>query len=142
MRRLGFIAVASLALLAIAAPVVQAGHGSGHTPKTPTFVAKTNTAVQGGALRISAKVKHPARGATFSATAVVHFASGDVTVTLNRHGKSFNARGMAPVSDTETTGAVAVDVTVTYNGVAQLVQTEGRIQPADDDDDDDADDDD
>ena len=132
MRRLGLIAVVSLALVAIAAPVVNAGQGSTHTPKVPTFVAKTNTAVQGGNLRIVAKVKHPDRAATYTATATVHFASGDVTVELTRRGKSFVAGGKAPVSETEATGTVLVDVTITYNGTPQPVQTEGTINPADD----------
>jgi hypothetical protein len=140
MRRLGFVAVASLALVALGAPVVDARQGHGQQPKTATFVAKTNTATQGGNLRIIAKVKHPARGASFSASATVHFASGDVTVTLNRRGKSFVAGGKAPVAADETPGAVPVDVTITYDDSDQEVETEGTVEADEDDGDDQGDD--
>jgi len=128
MRRFGFIAIAILALLALAAPGVSAHQASHGAPKTATFVAKANKAAPGGALRIQAKVKHPQKGATFSATATVHFATGDVTVALKRHGKSFVATGTAPVSANEAPGTVPVDVTVTYNDADQDVTTDGTVE--------------
>ena len=130
MRRVGLILVASLAMVALVAPGVQARHGS-HKPAA-TFVAKTNTAVQGGALHVMAKVKHAQHGATFSATATVHFASGDQTVTLNRHGKSFVAKGTVALASDETPGSVPVDVTVTYNGDDTDVETQGDVEQGDD----------
>ena len=72
MRRLGFIAVTALALVALAAPGVDARHGPNHNTHhgTATFVAKTSTATQGGSLKVVAKVNHPRHGASFSATAM------------------------------------------------------------------------
>jgi hypothetical protein len=131
MRRLGFIAVASLALLALAVPVVDARHGprnGSHGSHSASVSAKTNVAPQGGALHIVAKMKHPTRGANFSASAVVHFASGDVTVQLKRHGKSFVAAGNVPVNSDETPGTVPVDVTVQYGDTEQEVETDGTVE--------------
>ena len=130
MRRFAFVLVTSLAMLALVAPGVQARHGS-HRP-APTFTAKSNSATQGGQLHVVAKVKHAQHGSTFSATATLHFASGDQTVTLKRHGKSFVAKGTVAVGDNETPGAVPVDVTVTYNGGDEQVETEGNVEQADD----------
>ena len=144
MRRFGFVFVTVLALMALVVPAVDASHGPGngshHSAKTATFTAKTNTAQQGGQLRLVAKVKHALRGSTFGATAVVHFASGDVTVALKRHGKSFVAAAAVPVGSDETPGAVPVDVTVTYNGSDEEVETEGTVEANDEDGDDEGDD--
>ena len=126
MRRFAFVVMTSLAMLTLAVPGVQARHSS-HRP-APSFVAKTNTATQGGTLHIVAKVKHATKGSTFSATATVHFASGDQTVTLKRNGKSFVARGNLPVASDETPGSVPVSVTVTYNGEDNEVETQADVQ--------------
>ena len=140
MRKLGVIVLLSMSLIALMAPAVQAkhsGHGSsGKSAKTATFAARSNAGEQGGNLQVRAMVKHPARGATFTATAVVHFASGDVAVTLSRHGKSFNASAKVPVAADEALGPVTVDVTVTYNGTDAGVQATGKVVPADEDEDD------
>ncbi len=133
MRRAGIITIVALALLAVGSASVAA------KPAT-TFTARANHAAQGGQLRVQAKVKHPMRGSTFTATAVVHFASGDVTVELLRRGKSFVAQGRVPVADDEATGPVSVDVTITYNGVPQMVTASGVIEPGDEDDEGDDDD--
>jgi hypothetical protein len=130
MRRFAFVLVASLAMLALVAPVVQARHGS-HKPPA-TFVAHTSTGTQGGALHVMAKVKHAQHGSTFSATATVHFTSGDQTVTLKRHGKSFVAKGTVAVASDETPGSVPVTVTVTYDGSDSDVQTQGDVEQGDD----------
>jgi hypothetical protein len=130
MRRFAFIVLTSLATLALVAPAVQASHGS-HRP-APSFTAKTSAAAQGGAMHVVAKVKHAQRGSTFSATATVHFASGDQTVTLTRHGKSFVAKGRVAVASDETPGSVPVDVTVTYNGDDTDVETQGNVEQGDD----------
>lgn len=127
MRRLGIIAVLSLTLVALVATSVSA------RPAT-TFRAHANHAEQGGQLSVTAKVKHSTRGATFSATAVVHFGSGDVAVSLTTHGqgRSFHASAKVPVAAGETLGPVPVDVTFTYNSVDQVVSTWGAVQLADD----------
>jgi hypothetical protein len=125
MRRLAIVAVMSLALVALIATSVSAR-------PAPSFTARANHAEQGGQLRVAARVKHSTRVATFSANAVVHFALGDVAVSLTRHGKSFNASAQVAVAADETLGPVAVDVTLTYNGVDQTLSSWGSIQPSDD----------
>ena len=130
MRRIGFVAVAALALVALAAPGVDARQGSNHKGhhQAATFTAKSTTAPQGGSLKVMAKVKHARHGASFSATATVHFASGDQTVQLKRHGKSFVATAKVDVSTDETPGTVPVDVTVSYDETDQEVETEGTVE--------------
>jgi len=140
MRKLGVIVLLSLSLIALMAPAVQAkhsGHGSStKSAKTATFVARSNSGEQGGNLQVRAKAKHAAKGATFTATAVVHFASGDVTVTLAQHGKSFNASTKVPVAADEALGPVTVDVAVTYNGTDTTVTATGTVVAPDEDEDD------
>jgi hypothetical protein len=126
MRRVAIIGTVALLALALSAGIVDAARPAA------TFNAKANHAAQGGALHVKGKVKHATRGSTFSASATVHFASGDVTVELNRYGKSFNSGAKVPVPADQPVGPVAVDVTITYNGVATMVATEGTIQPSDD----------
>jgi hypothetical protein len=130
MRRAAFITVISLLLVALSAGVVDAARPAA------SFTARANHAQQGGHMQVRAKVKHAVRGSTFSATAVVHFASGDVTVEMTRNGKSFNSRAKVDVPADQPVGPVAVDVTVTYNGVPTVVTTEGTVMPPDDGDDD------
>ena len=95
---------------------------------TASFTAKSTTAPQGGSLKIMAKVMHPRHGASFSATATVHFASGDQVVQLKRHGKSFVASAKVDVSTNETPGAVPVDVSVSYDATDQEVQTDATVE--------------
>jgi len=126
LRRVAFSAVVGLLLVALIAPVASAARPA------PSFVGKASAAEPGGSLHLLAKVKHAVRGTTFSASAVVHFASGDVLVTLNQRGKSFVAGGNAPVPADQPVGPVAVDITITYNGVPTAVPTfNARIQPDD-----------
>ena len=126
MRRAAFAVVTGLMLVALVAPAVSAARPA------PSFVGKASAAVPGGALHILAKVKHAVRGTDFSAAATVHFASGDVTVDLNRRGRSFVAGGRVPVPADQPTGPVAVDVTITYGGAPNAVPTfMARIQPDD-----------
>ena len=72
---------------------------------------------------MQAKVLHPVRGTTFSASAVAHFSSGDVTVQLRRAGKSFVALGKIRVPAGQAAGPVLVDVTIVYGGVSEPVIT-------------------
>ncbi len=117
MRRIALAIVSGLMIVALMAPSVLAAQ-----PAT-SFVAKASAAQPGGAIHLVAKAKHAARGTDFSATATVHFASGDVTVDLNRHGKSFVAGGKVAVPADQPLGPVAVDVTITYGGVPNAVPT-------------------
>lgn len=110
-------------IVALVAPIAAA------MPAT-SFVAKASAGAPGGHLHVMAKVKHPVRGSTFSASAVVHFASGDVTVSLNRHGKSFVAGAKVAIPADQPLGTVAVDVTITYNLVATPVPAfNAKIEP-------------
>jgi hypothetical protein len=72
---------------------------------------------------VQAKVLHPVRGTTFSATAVAHFTGGDVTIQLRRAGKSFVALGKIRVPAGQAAGPVLVDVTIVYGGVTEPVIT-------------------
>ncbi|HEY6014262.1 MAG TPA: hypothetical protein VIU37_09645 [Candidatus Limnocylindrales bacterium] len=69
---------------------------------------------------VQAKVLHATRGTTFSATAVAHFTSGDVTLKLRRAGKSFVAVGKIRVPGDQATN-VKVEVTIVYGGVTEPV---------------------
>ena len=103
MRRVGIIAVLSLALLAIAAPVAQAAPWRW---PSPTYVARAGQAEPTETLRVGARAcGEPLRPG--QRVAVVHFASGDVTVQLEPRGwrwmhlfgaarPSLRARPLAP----------------------------------------------
>jgi len=77
MRRVALAIVSGLMIVALMAPTVLAVR-----PAT-TFVAKASAGVPDGAIHLVAKAKHATRGTDFSATATVHFASGDVTIDLS-----------------------------------------------------------
>ena len=125
MRRLGILMVLTLALVAsLGATTIAA-------KPAPVFKAHASAAAQGGSLHISARVLHVSRTSTFGATAVVHFASGDVTVALKRAGHSFHAGGRVPVAADAALGPVAVDVTISYGATTQVVSVWGKIGPAD-----------
>ena len=73
MRRVGIIAVLSLALLAIAAPVAQAAPWRW---PSPTYVARAGQAEPTETLRVGARALWLSPFARVTASAVVHFASG------------------------------------------------------------------
>ncbi|MEA2678034.1 MAG: hypothetical protein QOJ81_2175 [Chloroflexota bacterium] len=131
MRRVALAILSGLMIVALMAPTVLAAR-----PAT-WFVAKSSAAEAGGALHLLAKAKHATRGMTFSASAVVHFASGDVTVDLSRRGKSFVAGGKVAVPADQPLGPVAVDVTITYDGLPNAVPTFDAQIVADTEDDED-----
>jgi len=117
MRRVALAIVSGLMIVALMAPTVLAAR-----PAT-SFVAKSSAAQPGGALHLIAKAKHATRGTDFSATATVHFASGDVIVELTRRGKSFVAGGRVAVPADQPLGPVAVDVVITYDALPNAVPT-------------------
>jgi len=80
-----------------------------------------------GSIGVQAKVLHPNRQASFSASAVAHFTSGDVTVALRRAGKSFVAVGRIAVPAGQTAGTVNIVVTITYNGTATTITRTSTI---------------
>ncbi len=126
MRRFGMISILSLSLLAVLSTGVLAA-----SPAT-SFSVKANHAAQGGQLMVQAKARHSVKG-DFSATAVVHFASGDVSVVLTRTGHSSRVSVKVPVSLTEQPGSVSVDVSITSNGATQTLTTHGVVNAASDD---------
>jgi hypothetical protein len=133
MRRVALAIVSGLMIVALMAPTALA------RPAT-SFVAKSSAGHPGGALHLVAKAKHPTRGTDFSCSAVVHFASGDVAVDLNRRGKSFVCGGRVAVPADQPEGPVAVDVTITYGGVPNAAPTfNARIVADDEDSDEDGD---
>lgn len=93
MRRLASLIVLTLAIVALVG-MPTAGHGRGHDgprhAKAPSFSVLVGSARQGGTMLIAVKVSPPrwhrswkrSMTADLSAKAVVHFASGDVEVTL------------------------------------------------------------
>lgn len=91
--------------------------------KVASFGAKVTPGHPCGTIHVQAKVKHPARGTTFSASATAHFSTGDITVALRRAGSSFVAIGKIFVPEAQPAGNVNVDITLTYGGVAQPVIT-------------------
>lgn len=157
MRRGTLVAAVSLMLVTLVGGTVSAHGGRGHHPG-PSFSARAGTASQGGKLWVGAKVRHAVRGEAISASAVVHFASGDVTVTLetradrrgrrghhghfqshHRRGHAVVARARVPVGATEIPGEVLVDVTIVYGSQTVIIHTsgliEGTVPPPDPDDD-------
>jgi hypothetical protein len=126
MRRSTLSALLGILLVVVASTSVMAAR-----PAT-SFLARAGVAEQGERLHVMAKVKHPVRGTTYRASAVVHFPSGDLSVELRRAGKSFVAHAKVPVGAEETLGPVGIDVTITYGGAPQLVSTEGTVVPAPD----------
>ena len=108
--------------LASAALVVTLGMTAMAAPLSPFSVKVSRNAHPGGTLQLQV-IEAPRLGAKsvkYTASAVVHFATGDVTVNMLPKGKS--------VSATEKPGAVGVDVTVSTNGNALLLHGSGNIK--------------
>jgi hypothetical protein len=96
----------------------------------PFSVKVSRNAVPGGRLQVQV-FENPVlgtRSVKYRASAVVHYATGDVTVELAPKGKSFVATVKVPVSVNEKPGAVAVDVTVTANGNSVALHGSGGIK--------------
>ena len=125
MKRIGIFAVVILALVATFGTTALAAQPAS------SFLARANHAAQGGQLHVMAKVKHAVRPNTFDASATVHFATGDVTVALKRHGKSFTAGVGVPVPAAQPVGPVVVDVTIDYGLTTAVITVQGVIQPPD-----------
>lgn len=140
--RIGLLGV----ILAAVVGVPASAHPHWRTPRLDAH-AVAGRAVQGGTLMVGVRVRLP-RGYDRAnpapvASAVVHFASGDVTVDLTGRarelrGHAFGHRGwwtsrawrgvaLVPVSATEQVGRVKVDVTVTFGDGSVTVATYGRI---------------
>ena len=116
--------------LASAALVATLGMTALAAPLNPFSVKVTRNAHPGGTLQVQV-IETPRLGAQsvkYTASAVVHYATGDVTVKLVPQGKSFVASVNVPVSVAEKPGAVGVDVTVSANGNALALHGHGNIK--------------
>jgi hypothetical protein len=143
--RIGLLGVILAAV--VGAPV--SAHPHRRTPPAPRIDAHAvaGRAAQGGELLVAVRVRLPrgtGRDAAPAAQAVVHLASGDVSVDLTGQtralrGHRFGDRGgwhrgrvwrgvaSVPVSATEQVGWVKVDVTVTLGDGSVTVGAWGRI---------------
>ena len=146
------IALLGLLVTAVVGAPANAAPRWGNPPDTGISAKPwAGSARQGGTLLVAVQVHVPrrlARRGTFpTASAVVHFASGDVSVDLTgrtraQRGHRFGGhawwaparewRGVAlvPVLATEQVGPVAVDVTVKLGDGSVTVATFGRIRRA------------
>jgi hypothetical protein len=141
-----------LAIVAIAGFPAGAAPGR-HGPPSPRLDARAmaGRAVQGGTLLVGVQVRLPRgserSGLTPSASAVVHFDTGEVSVDLTGTSRSIRSHrfghrawwaplnvwtGFArvPVAADETPGRVPVDVTVAFGDGSVTVATFGRIRRA------------
>lgn len=91
--------------------------------KVASFHAMVISRNRCGTIVVVAAVRHGVRGTAFSASAVAHFASGDVTVQLSQAGKWLVATGRIPVPTGQAAGKVKVDISIVYGGAAQPVIT-------------------
>jgi hypothetical protein len=92
-----------------------------------TLTGKVTPGHPCGSIQVQAKVLHPTRGTSFKATATAHFASGDVTITLRRSGRSFVALGKIAVPGGQPAGKVMVDISITYGGTTTVLKTASAI---------------
>ncbi|MFN8519234.1 MAG: hypothetical protein U0667_07580 [Chloroflexota bacterium] len=138
---LGLVIAAMIGAPASAAP----GHRSPPGQRLDARAA-ASSARQGGTLLVLAEVRLPRRAASDvvpAVSAVVHFASGDVSVDLTgrvrslRGGRGWWApvrvwSGIArvPVAQDEQVGRVRVDVSVTLGDGSVSIATSGRVRPA------------
>jgi hypothetical protein len=116
--------------LASAALVATLGMTALAAPLNPFSVKVTRNAHPGGTLQVQV-IETPrlgTRSVKYTASAVVHYATGDVTVRMVPQGKSFVASVKVPVSVAEKPGAVGVDVTVSANGNALVLHGHGNIK--------------
>jgi hypothetical protein len=129
---LAFVMLFAFAATAMAKGGVDDNPGTGgHGGKTTTFLVRAGQAEQGGKLQLRARAKNGDRTQAFGASAVVHLASGDVSVTLVRHGKNLDARARVRIAADEAIGPITVDITVTYGATTQsfTVATNVVIDP-------------
>jgi hypothetical protein len=116
--------------LASAALVATLGVTALAAPLNPFSVKVSRAAHPGGALQVQV-IETPrlgARSVKYAASAVVHYATGDVTVHLVMNPTSFIASVKVPVSTSEATGAVPVDVTVKAGNNTLLLHGTGNIK--------------
>ena len=95
--------------------------------KPTSLKTKGNASPPGGVFRVLAIVKAAPADRPLTVDAVVHFASGDVTVVLTRSGGGAAYHGNVPVSPTEAAQTVLIDATAVVAGVTLTAQGSGKI---------------
>lgn len=134
MKRVFAISMAVLMVLTLGAGAVAA---RGHRPAEFVFRAAQHAHPHGW-FRVEARVKRAQPDMPFSVTAVIHFASGDMTVDLTRRNDRYVAVGRVRVPDAEYGGAVPVDFTLGYGDTVNNATVNGNVDgppapPPDDD---------
>jgi hypothetical protein len=141
MKRLIAALAAAAMLVAVAAVPVVANSGSDHHPGSgkagPTQTLHLKLGSRGTGTQAVVKVvanlrklSRSARSDTYTATAVMHFSDGDVTVSLKRHGRSLEWKGSAPVSAGNAANPVPVDVTITGTSATYSASGKARLRVA------------
>lgn len=104
-------------------------------PKTPTFEARAGSNEAGRRMPLRLRVRHGDRSLPFEVSAVIHFASGDVRVVLERRGFALAARGRVRIPRGELPGDVVVDFTVRYGDSVHVISVLGTVEAPDEDED-------
>ena len=140
-QRLAAVTVALLVVGALGAGVASASGPTDHPTgppatspsasyRTASYSARCTPAFAGGSIKVQAKVSHPARGKSFTATATATFTSATASINLRRAGRSFVAVGRIPVPSTQATGLVTVTVTISHGGTSSGLTCTSRIHMA------------
>lgn len=110
------LVTAILLVAAVAGPAAAAKPTGKKLPPTVVKVVASG-GEQGDFLTVNATIRAP-KGTGVSGTAVVHFASGDVSFDLAQVRKSLTLRARTAVGAEEATGPVMIDVTLYAGGLA------------------------
>ena len=106
----------------IAGPAAKAG-----ATKVASLKANGNASHPGGVFRVLAVLKAGPADRPSTMNAVVHFASGDVTVVLTRSGGGSAYHANVPVPAAETAGTVLIDATAIVAGATLTATGSGKI---------------
>lgn len=126
------LVLALCSALALSGAVVAKEHpgnngGQGGGPGAASLKVKGNASHPGGVFRVLA-VLHAAKDQRPpTIDAVVHFATGDVSVVLTQSGKGSAYHGNLPVPASEPSGTVKIDATAVVNGVTVTASGTGKI---------------
>ena len=126
------LVLALCSALALSGAVVAKEHpgnngGQGGGPGAASLKVKGNASHPGGVFRVLA-VLHAAKDQRPpTIAAVVHFATGDVSVVLTQSGKGSAYHGNVPVPASEPSGTVKIDATAVVNGVTLTATGAGKI---------------
>jgi hypothetical protein len=116
--------------LASAALIATLGVTALAAPLNPFSVKVSRNSHPGGTLQVQVfeAPRLGVKSVKYTASAVVHYVTGDVKVTLSPNGKTFIASVKVPVGAAEKPGQVSVDVTVSANGKKIALHGSGMIK--------------